>query len=391
MPEKEQRAAAAPAVSTTSGDEDYVTERRPLSEPAATTSLTDGTQQTNAPLQLIDQSTEPSAPVPAGIDPLVVPLIDHLEDPKRTHMPFIRASTVAFGGSLDIALAADDIAAQFAEATGESELSALARLQADFDLTLARVLVELGPGWLASARTRLRKKRKELERGDHHHARLDPALVEAAMAEQRLEEAFTLSHLIAKAEMAWVGARQNEPAFRSGSMKRPPLDWRNFGPQREVPEEERVPVSETAPADQAGVAPELRGFLDLVGARYPGFTATNRAGHGGGKFRGAGFSVDVYLSKDKIRENGFYDSTDVVAFLLTLDRLAANNGVQWRALYNDEEVGKALSGRTARGFVTFMGTTSLGKTEMLNYHGPAPLKLHLHFDFSVRMSLPPKP
>ena len=117
----------------------------------------------------------------------------------------------------------------------------------------------------------------------------------------------------------------------------------------------------------------------------------NRPEHGGGKFKGAGFSADVYLTKSSVNENGFYDTSEVVAFLLVLDRLAADNGVEWRALYNDKEVASALSGRTKHGFATFMGQASLGKADMLNYHGPAPLKLHLHIDFSVRMSLPPRP
>ena len=71
---------------------------------------------------------------------------------------------------------------------------------------------------------------------------MDPALVEAAMSEQRLEEAFELSRRLADAKRAWVTAKQNEPAFRSGTMKRPPLDWKHFGPQRDVAIEERVPI-----------------------------------------------------------------------------------------------------------------------------------------------------
>ena len=30
-----------------------------------------------------------------------------------------------------------------------------------------------------------------------------------------------------------------------------------------------------------------------------------------------------------------------------------------------------------------MGQPRLGKTDMLNYHGPAPLKLHIHLDVSL--------
>jgi len=387
MPDKDKRTAAArAAISEPAQHDDVGPARRPV--PEAVESVDPSTEMSMAPA-----APDLSMPVPAGIDPLVAPLIDHLEDPKRTRLPLIRASTQEFGGDRDIVQAAGEIAAAFSQATGEAEPAALSRLQADFDLTLARVLAELGPIWLAQSRSRLKRKRKNLEgraRRRKGEARPDPALVEAAMAEERLEEAFVLSRHIADAKRAWVTAKRSEPAFRGGGATKRPRGQQPLAPQREVPAEERVPISEAAPPEQAGVAPELRGFLDLVTAKFPGFSAANYEGHGGGSFKGAGFSADVTLTRSKVGEQGFYDPTDVAAFLLALDQLAADNGVSWRALYNDAEVKRLLGGKAKHGYVQFMGQPNLGSKEMLNYHGPAPLKLHLHIDFSILMSLPPK-
>jgi hypothetical protein len=141
--------------------------------------------------------------------------------------------------------------------------------------------------------------------------------------------------------------------------------------------------AETAPAETAeGAAPALRGFMDRVAHQSPAFHRDNYRDHNGTRSGPAGFSVDVRLTGHKRDERGFYPPADAVAFLLAVDRTAATTGARWRALYNDAEVAGAVAKRARRGSVQFMGQTQVGKTDMLNYHGPDPLKLHIHLDVS---------
>jgi hypothetical protein len=404
MPDKDQRTMAALAETADAGSDDVGPERRPVAEPAEKIppaqeketgdrgaerrSADAGAQGSAAP-----PAPDVSKPVPAGIDPLVAPLIDHLEDQKRTRLPYIRAGGEEFGGDPDIAAAAQEIAAGLARAESDPVEDVQARLQAEFDLTMSEALEALGPAWLRSVRGRLARKRKHLEKPAGKRKagpKPDPALIESDMAEQRLEEASWLSHRIESVRHAWVIAKREEVRFKTAPIKRPPLNWKGFGPERESPEKERVPTSKQPAAKEPGVAPELRGFTDLVAERFPGFTLTNYAGHGGGKFKGAGFSADIRLPGSKVDERGFYASEDVIKFLLVVDQVAAKNGAQWRVLYNDYDVAKGVSEQAKRGYVQFMGQPFLGQKEFLNYHGPAPLKLHLHIDVAITASLPPK-
>lgn len=274
----------------------------------------------------------------------------------------------------------------------ELELSDISRLQEDFDLTLSLAFDELSPAWLSHVHKILAHERQKLTSHKGKHASMpDPAVVEATMAEKRIEQALWLSHQIERVKHAWVVGKQQELQFKTHPLQRPPLEWKGFGPEREVPAEERVPITGETPANKAGVASELRGFLDLVAARVPGLDRENYSGHGGGSFRGAGFSADLTLPDEHLDERGFYPVEKVVGLLRAIDDVAAQVGAQWRVLYNDHEVARRFNPQAKSGYVQFMGQARLGNTLMLNWHGPSPLKLHLHLDVSVRTSLPASP
>jgi len=155
------------------------------------------------------------------------------------------------------------------------------------------------------------------------------------------------------------------------------------GPAVAAPTDSGAPGDGSVPAPPAEPAapPALRAFLDDVARASPGLHLYDYREHvrrgGGGA---AGFSVDVRLVDSKLDGRGFYAPADAIAFLLAVDRAAAEAGARWRALYNDADVAAAIKRRARRGSVRFVGQPRLGKIDLLNYHGPAPLKLHIHLD-----------
>ena len=140
------------------------------------------------------------------------------------------------------------------------------------------------------------------------------------------------------------------------------------------------PPARVAPAPEVPTPPALRGFLDAVAQQSPLFQRCDYREHARGA---AGFSVDILLVGGKLDARGFYAASDATAFLLAVDKVAADAGAGWRALYNDAQVGAAIARRAKHGFVEFVGQPRLGRIELLNYHGPAPLKLHIHLDVAL--------
>jgi hypothetical protein len=155
-------------------------------------------------------------------------------------------------------------------------------------------------------------------------------------------------------------------------------------PARDVPEAERVDIPESLKPDKVmpGVAPELKDFLLELEKLEPNFKAGNYGGHGGGPWRGAGFSVDLYLSGSKSAhdDRGFWQHDAAVEFLLHLNETATAVGARWRVLYNDFSVAEEINHSTGNRNVTFVGNLMGGA---LNWHGPAPMVLHFHLDIEI--------
>ena len=137
---------------------------------------------------------------------------------------------------------------------------------------------------------------------------------------------------------------------------------------------------------------ELRGFMDLVAAEWPRFHGDNYRFHPGVASVAAGFCVDIRL-KSKLDARQFYAPADAIAFLLAVDRVAARTGAHWRVLYDDyENVGQIVERRAKRGalYVVARANPPFIKPkvdepigDLLDYHGPGALKLHMHLQVSL--------
>jgi hypothetical protein len=238
------------------------------------------------------------------------------------------------------------------------------------------------PGWLTATRHHLASVRKRLtNRKRKKDPAPDPALVEATMAQERAAEALRLSELIKSARQDWLVSQRDAVESKKKALLEPHESLR---PQRQVPESERVPVYENAPAKLAKVAPEMREFLDAVTDRYPDISITSRRNHGGAAFKGAGFSVDITLPNSKKNERRYYDVGNVMNLLKAIEGAAVEMDARWRVLYDDAEVQHQFNASEKRGWVTSQAKAEFEK-EKLNFHGPGELLLHLHLD----VSLPP--
>jgi hypothetical protein len=117
--------------------------------------------------------------------------------------------------------------------------------------------------------------------------------------------------------------------------------------------------------------------LRLESATGGGFAANNYHGHGGGSFQDRGRSVDLAIPK--MDPNGFFDPQAAVDFLLKLDSVA---DVEWRVLYDDYRVAKAVNQKLQKRRVSETANTSTkdGVATNVNWHGP--LVTHFHLDLA---------
>ena len=129
--------------------------------------------------------------------------------------------------------------------------------------------------------------------------------------------------------------------------------------------------------DGAKVQPIMNTFLRELRNQAARHSAYNYLRHGGGSFRGRGYSIDLELSSPK-DERGFYQRPAAARFLLAIDAAARAAGVQWRAIYNDYAVAAAVNRYLDRQHVIFVGEILRGPKLTLNWHGP--LILHVHVD-----------
>jgi hypothetical protein len=386
MPDKALRTAALDAAPDV-GEDAPAPERRPVEAPDAAAPA-QGQQPDAAVQDAAAPTVAPAAPtpMPTGIDPLVAPILDALEDPALKRLPL--ESGAAFGGDPALAAEAAEVAAGFADTVGETEQSMLSWLQTDYQQTLGLAMGILGPAWLRTVHKKLKNARKRLT--GRHRPKADSAVVDAAMANERVEQARWLSERLGQTRHAWLVAKREQLNFKAHPIKAPRgFDWKLFQPGREVPKPERIPSSRAAAKEQPGVAPELRGFLDQVADQFSAFTRDTYEGHGARRFKGAGFSVDIRLPGSQIDERGFYAHDDAVAFFLAVDAVAARVNAQWLGLYNDYDVALEVSTKATRGLVHFTGQPNVEGKAALNYHGPGPLKLHIHLDVRLDVSLQP--
>ena len=180
-----------------------------------------------------------------------------------------------------------------------------------------------------------------------------------------------------------IGRREHLDFDTNSSPRWRPLS--HLVPPRESPpaERRRIPKSVRDDDQDPPVAPEVAGLLSHLRALYgKPFHAGNYTGHGGGRFAGAGYSVDLTLvgSEGELDERGFWRPLAAINFLRALDAAAKDAGAEWRTLYNDFQVAQVINDETGKRNVAFMANGEHGAG--LNWHGPAPMVLHFHLDIS---------
>lgn len=292
-------------------------------------------------------------------------------------------------------------------ATVTTELTAknLAALEADFSLTIANALgSRFGPGWLRQMQARLDRERARItkeksalpkaKKGEppptpRPKADVDKE-IEAEMTDVRCDaEQSVLGDLEAIAR-AWAVGRREQVDFDTIPQTGVAFQ-KAFDPTYTPAAADLVQIPAGvreggASATLTGVAPEVGDFLtELQAAQQavtpslkPPFTASNRAGHGGGSWAGKGFSLDISIPAPRDKR-GFWDPNAAATFLMTLDATAKRFGARWRVLYNDFSVAQAVNKATGSRNVVFIGDSSGN----LNWHGPAPLILHFHLDVEI--------
>lgn len=119
-------------------------------------------------------------------------------------------------------------------------------------------------------------------------------------------------------------------------------------------------------------------LIDAYGTR---FTASNYGDHGGGSFEGRGRSLDLTIPQR--RADGFFDAAQAIAFALAIDRAASAVGVEWRVIYDDFSVARAVNERLGQRRIIEVANTSRNRTgdiTNINWHGP--LVNHFHLDLA---------
>ena len=298
-----------------------------------------------------------------------------------------------------------------APVTQELQADYLKVLVADYRLTMETVLRESGGKWAAGALGKLNDARKKrgtelkakpkVKKGETAPPPKSEADIEAElesfMQDQRCQADARVADAFAKGKTGWMVGRREQVDFDTATQPAREMTP-GFAAPRDTPEADlvQIPSELTDSSKMPGVAPEVVGFLRELQSKAIGFKVSNYAGHGSWKFtardavgkgsHSMGFSVDITLDQVKKDSRGFWDPQTAIDFLLDLDRAAAKAGAEWRVLYNDfsvaEEVNRAIGVKR----VTFTGNIDRGGN--LNWHGPAPHKLHFHLDISPTVSLP---
>lgn len=102
---------------------------------------------------------------------------------------------------------------------------------------------------------------------------------------------------------------------------------------------------------------------------------------GGWSFAGRGRSLDLTIPQR--RADGFFDAAQAITFALAIDRAATAIGVEWRVIYDDFSVARAVNERLGQRRIIEVANTSrnrAGDITNINWHGP--LVNHFHIDLA---------
>jgi len=320
-----------------------------------------------------------------------------------------------------------------ADVEADLRVSQLNSLSEDFRNTMTAVLAEEGPKWQGDAVSGIHAvKKQQFNKLTLLQAQKTKALtpkpvkpkkgttppppksteeiaeeVEAYMAPLRsaaevaVENARQKWHIYLQNQLRdfaykWMVGRREEIDFDVINQKTTPMKS-GFKPSRSVPWKERMPIPTDLNSFERNipVAPEVVGFLKYLQKLYPNFKAGNYESHGSfgfveknaaGKPLTLGYSVDLSLQKVPLDARGFWQPDEAIRFLLLVDKAAKEASAEWRVLYNDFQVAKAVNEKLNVKRVVFQGDLSKGK---INWHGP--IRIHFHLDIAPQKSLNFKP
>ena len=282
----------------------------------------------------------------------------------------------------DVATVTAELATKFEDA-----------LATDYDNTIKGAFARFGTSWLNTMQARLDAKRKQITREKNAKPKVPkgetppPAKspdeiakeIEADMADVRCEQKQWALQQIEDIARAWAVGRREQVDFQT--IKQTASYLSTFGPTYTPTTTVDIPADIQSDKGMPGVAPEMADFLTALKSdpKTAAFKAGNYRGHGGGSWAGKGFSVDLTLSPP-LDQRGFWQHSAAVAFLMQIDATAKAQGARWRVLYNDFRVAEEVNAATGTRNVEFVGDSS---ATSLNWHGPAPLILHVHLDLEI--------
>jgi len=282
-----------------------------------------------------------------------------------------------FEGNPVITAFAADLAHCFATRKGKTdpERARLATQKADelakdYAATLTAGLVRYGATWKKRTQNAVQKREKELRsRNRGQLAAADLTALERMRCEQEVWLAGRMNWL----RTGWMVGRREQVDFETLMPSVPGLA--NFAPPPLAPGAKPTLVATAPEGTGTPITQEVKAFLVELRRRTSGFDANNYPGHGGGKFSGRGFSLDLTL-RDPLDSRGFYPRDKAAAFLLHVDAAARATGLRWRVLYNDYAVAAHINRLKRARHVVFIGSAGSN----LNWHGP--LVLHFHLDLA---------
>jgi uncharacterized protein DUF4157 len=329
-----------------------------------------------------------------GLDPKDKGAINRAKTQATTDAKKAAAKKIA---DAQAAITRQDVAAVTTELATKYENN----LATDFDNTMKGALDLFGQGWTQSMQTKLNSERKRITKEKSAKPKVAKgetpppaksadqiaAEVEADMTQVRCDQKEWVLNRLEGISRAWAVGRREEVDFRTIPQKAAFL--KDFKPTYEVAAADRKDIPANLQPDEKarhGVAPELADFLSQLAAdsATPGFTASNRPGHGGGGWAGKGFSTDIFLNTPQ-DQRGFWQHSIAVKFLLAVDAKAKALGARWRVLHDDFGVAQEVNQITGSRNVEFMGDSGGSR---LNWHGPDPLILHFHLDLEIPQKKP---
>jgi len=183
---------------------------------------------------------------------------------------------------------------------------------------------------------------------------------------------------------AWLIARQEQMWFESSN----PGQWlSNFDPPAGLT---LNPSTVISGADQsAPVADLLVSWANEIRNHYTRTLSLGTyAHHGGGSFRDAGLSVDIFLGDQD--DLYFFAHQNAVDFLKAAHETCKVVKCDWRILYNDFTVADEINRFYGFKHVVFIGSPAVhgGVATNIVFHGPDPLILHLHLDIIPKAAGP---